>query len=254
MSDTGKSIVVVIDDHCLRRMALTGLLDHWADTVGLEILQLDDPGALRSIAVDPDACRMCIVNLGARTLEDVKAQVTLSLISTLLPDRPVVAFSDSDSPREIRLAQKNELRGFIPTYMEPRVAIAALNLLLSGGEYFPPIRRLGTDSEGDDKQTADGLSEDRDSPNAARLAQNGHPALTSRQDAVLNGLRQGKSNKQIARELDVSEATVKIHMRQLLRKLGAANRTQAAIIALRGRQQTVEPAVASGQPHDQWPI
>ncbi|MGK9168548.1 LuxR C-terminal-related transcriptional regulator [Inquilinus limosus] len=56
-------------------------------------------------------------------------------------------------------------------------------------------------------------------------------ALTPRELAVLDWLRQGKSNKQIARELNMSEATVKVHVRHIMRKMGLANRTQVALLA-----------------------
>ena len=55
--------------------------------------------------------------------------------------------------------------------------------------------------------------------------------LTARELQVLKGLTEGKSNKEIARDLDVLEPTVKLHVKTLYRKIGAANRTQAAMIA-----------------------
>src|SRR5690606_26939929 len=66
--------------------------------------------------------------------------------------------------------------------------------------------------------------------------------LTLRQHEVLEGLRYGKSNKHIARELNMQEATVKVHVRQIMRKLGASNRTQVALLA-----QSRERAHASAQ-------
>jgi two-component system, NarL family, nitrate/nitrite response regulator NarL len=55
--------------------------------------------------------------------------------------------------------------------------------------------------------------------------------LTPRELQVLEGLTEGKANKEIARDLDLSEPTVKLHVKTLYRKIGAANRTQAAMIA-----------------------
>jgi DNA-binding NarL/FixJ family response regulator len=55
--------------------------------------------------------------------------------------------------------------------------------------------------------------------------------LTNRELQVLKGLTEGKSNKEIARDLEVLEPTVKLHVKTLYRKIGAANRTQAAMIA-----------------------
>jgi len=56
--------------------------------------------------------------------------------------------------------------------------------------------------------------------------------LTSRQQQVLACLKRARSNKEIARELSMSEATVKVHVRQVMKKLGALNRTHAAVLAV----------------------
>ena len=55
--------------------------------------------------------------------------------------------------------------------------------------------------------------------------------LSQREKQVLNGLCRGRSNKEIARELDLQEVTIKLHVRTLCKKLNAKNRTQAALIA-----------------------
>ena len=59
------------------------------------------------------------------------------------------------------------------------------------------------------------------------------PAFTPRQSEVLERLGEGKPNKVIARDLNMTEATVKVHVRQIMRKFGVANRTQAALCAVR---------------------
>ena len=56
-------------------------------------------------------------------------------------------------------------------------------------------------------------------------------SLTKRETDVLRGICEGKSNKEIARDLDLQEVTVKLHVKTLSRKLGAKNRTHAAMIA-----------------------
>jgi len=58
-------------------------------------------------------------------------------------------------------------------------------------------------------------------------------SLTSKQEEVFNLLRQGQTNKLIARKLGMSEATVKVHVRRIIRRFGVTNRTQAVIYALR---------------------
>jgi DNA-binding NarL/FixJ family response regulator len=65
--------------------------------------------------------------------------------------------------------------------------------------------------------------------------------LTTRQQQVLELLRRGESNKLIGRQLNLRESTVKVHLRQIMRKLGVANRTQAALSAERLDIRTTKP-------------
>ena len=94
--------------------------------------------------------------------------------------------------------------------IETKVLNSALGLVLNGGTYFPPTL----------------INQTNDSTNLA----NGKK-LTNRQFEVLRYLSQGLSNKQIAYQMNVSEATVKLHINALLRAVGATNRTQAVIKA-----------------------
>jgi DNA-binding NarL/FixJ family response regulator len=100
--------------------------------------------------------------------------------------------------------------GFVPKSLPAKSLVNAVKFMAMGEQYAPL-----------DFMTA----EDTAPPNP--LAQK----LTERELQVLEGLTQGKSNKEIARALDIQEPTVKLHMKTLYRKVGAANRTQAALIA-----------------------
>jgi DNA-binding CsgD family transcriptional regulator len=71
--------------------------------------------------------------------------------------------------------------------------------------------------------------------------------LTPRELSVIDLLREGKPNKLIARQLDMQENTVKVHVRNILRKLNAANRTHAALVANRLFGQTAEPVAVSAR-------
>lgn len=100
--------------------------------------------------------------------------------------------------------------GFVPKSMPAKSLINAVKLM-ANGEQFAPI----------DYMTG---AQDK----------NRHPLadqLTPREMQVLKGLTEGKSNKEIGRDLDIQEPTVKLHMKTLYRKIGASNRTQAAMIA-----------------------
>jgi DNA-binding CsgD family transcriptional regulator len=112
--------------------------------------------------------------------------------------------------------------------IDPGVALRALGFILCGGTFFPP-HALADLSQVSAKSTGAG---------AGTSSRSGSPitlpgGLTSRQREVLDCLRHGRSNKQIARELNMQEATVKVHIRQIMRRLGVKNRVQAAIEATR---------------------
>jgi DNA-binding NarL/FixJ family response regulator len=132
-----------------------------------------------------------------------------------LKDVPVIVLSDARSamqPRTIRNALKSGAQGFIPTRTtEMPVAFAAIRFVKAGGT-FAPIELLIAGR----------------SDQAATASEASPPCrLTSRQMTVLTHLRQGKANKIIAYDLGMSESTVKVHVRNIMRKMGATNRTQA---------------------------
>lgn len=131
---------------------------------------------------------------------------------------PIVILSDREDREDLLAARDAGVRGFIPTTLELAVAMLAFKLILGGGVYFPPSA-FGASDRGPRPlpQCA--------APSAAVVTDR----FTPRQVQVLLRLSQGKSNKLIGRELAMRESTVKVHVRQILRKLGVANRTQAAV-------------------------
>jgi DNA-binding NarL/FixJ family response regulator len=134
----------------------------------------------------------------------------LAAVGSAFPGVPVVILSDADRLRQTTIMQfslDNGARGFVPTQSTGILIVsAAINLVTAGGTFMPAdlmfTRRL----------------------NHAPRLRNG---LTSKQTVVLGHLRQGKANKVIAHELGMSESTVKVHVRNIMRKMGANNRTQA---------------------------
>jgi DNA-binding NarL/FixJ family response regulator len=128
---------------------------------------------------------------------------------------PVVVLSDSQAalqPQSIRNALKSGARGFIPT-LNTRVptVLAALRFIKDGGT-FVPLDLLLPSNAGEATSKIEAAPSD---------------GLTPRQKAVFSHLKQGKANKIIAYELSMSESTVKVHIRNIMRKMGATNRTQA---------------------------
>lgn len=129
---------------------------------------------------------------------------------------PVIVLSDATTalePRMIRAALEDGVRGFICTQTcEMRTVSAAIRFVIAGGIFAPVDLLLAGDMkpphDHSDAVPPDGL-------------------LTPRQATVLSLLQQGKANKIIAYELGMSESTVKVHIRNIMRKMGATNRTQA---------------------------
>jgi DNA-binding NarL/FixJ family response regulator len=132
------------------------------------------------------------------------------------------------------------VRGYIPTTFNPRVAVEAMRLVHAGGTFVPASalkqcgnghRRVqGDRSEVDEPAAAPPVA----APGAE--AGNGEALLrelTPRQREVLRLLCEGKPNKIIAHALHMQEGTVKVHVRQIMKKLKATNRTQVAFLANR---------------------
>jgi DNA-binding NarL/FixJ family response regulator len=136
---------------------------------------------------------------------------------------PTVIMSDTDDIDEVSTAIERGARGFIPTSLSLDVMIEALRLVRAGGVFVPassliPALRLN------------------DTRNSGR---DGNTMFTARQVAVVKALSKGKANKIIAHELNMREGTVKVHVRNIMKKLNAKNRTEVALMASRLLQEPV---------------
>jgi DNA-binding NarL/FixJ family response regulator len=132
------------------------------------------------------------------------------------PDIPLIVLSDAEDAHQrktIRTTLSSGAQGFIPTRTTGiPVAIAAIRLIKAGGTFAP----------------LDLLLRNRPDQPALPSEPTVPTRLTSRQTLVLAHLQEGKANKMIARELGMSESTVKVHVRDIMRRMGAANRTEVA--------------------------
>ena len=185
-----------------------------------------------------------------RRLPDCDGMVLLRQLVETHPALPIVMVSAEYDADTVSNAIGIGAAGFIPKTSVTTVLIQALRLIIAGGVYVPP-EVLGRDSRGlrFGAQVADGAqpgaSDHRQSGDVTSGASNPAPpgeraprpapriALTDRQAEVLAQLMEGKSNKQISRELDLAEATVKVHVRSILRALDASSRTEAVVTASR---------------------
>jgi DNA-binding NarL/FixJ family response regulator len=222
-----KPEVLIVDSKRLRQAGITRLLEMWADVMGLT-LKGAVPDAPLDTSCVPANCKMIIISLGSASIEDAEYQALIKNVRRLMPQAPLVILSDREQPQEICAAFRQGAVGYMSTSIEPAVAFQALSFIRSGGSFFPPsvlFNYIPQETETAVQETD----------------------LTARQEGVFGLLRQGYSNKVIARQLGMSESTVKVHARKIMRKYGVANRTQLAIAAMGQSSLRLIKSEASGQ-------
>ncbi len=204
--------IVIADDHPLFRAALKQAVAQAVADVA--VIEADSLTALQeTVEQHPDA-DLVLLDLH---MPGTNGFTGLVYLRGRNPGIPVVVVSGSEEPRVMRRAIEYGASGFIPK-SSPLDGIAdAITAVLAGEIWLPEDIGDPADDE-----------PDADSEFAAKLA-----SLTPQQFRVLMMLTEGLLNKQIAYELNVSEATIKAHVTAILRKLGVHSRTQAVIEASR---------------------
>ena len=200
--------VLIAEDHALFREALSGLLAQILTDV--KIIEASTYQKIFSFLEQGENIDFFMLDIG---LPDIKWEEGISKIRSLNPDVKIIIVSASDDSKTIRRASEYNIVGYISKSLSPQILSYALKIIFEGGTYAP-ISAVSP--------------AEKSSPPAK---QNLRHSLTQRQEQVLRLVGEGKSNKQIAYEMHVSEATVKLHINALLRSLGAINRTQAVITA-----------------------
>jgi DNA-binding NarL/FixJ family response regulator len=208
--------ILIADDHELFRDGLRHVLTQLDGSVSV-VEACDYPQAI-SLAETEPGIGIVLLDLGMPGMpwnEGIQC-----LRKTLPSDVPVIVLSASDDRRHVLQAVNLGAAGFIPKTSSSRVMLSALKLVMSGGVYLPPAL---LDQSGDgDLSESTGLHSGQET--AASF-------LTPRQREVLTLLGQGKSNKEIARVLQLAEGTVKLHVTAILKALNVNNRTRAVVAA-----------------------
>jgi DNA-binding NarL/FixJ family response regulator len=174
----------------------------------------------------PRSWVLIIIHIRSAQLRDVWIQNTIEFVRQHLAGTPVALLSDRDDVENVLEALTCGVRGFISTSLEAELAIAAFRLIGAGGTFIPTDALHAATAKID-------TGSDYERPSLPEELE-----LTLRELSVIDLMCEGKPNKVIAGKLDLQESTVKVHVRNILRKLNAANRTQAAFVAnrLRGYQ------------------
>lgn len=154
-----------------------------------------------------------IVNIGGLLVSQPEVAQDIEAMVAVAKPNSVIVLAESEDLREMIAAIDCGARGYIPASVGVDVIIEAARLTSAGGIFLPTASILSL--------------RDAIRPRSVMSSCAGEQ-LTTRQTAVANALRRGKANKVIAFELNMSESTVKVHIRNIMRKLNATNRTEAA--------------------------
>jgi DNA-binding NarL/FixJ family response regulator len=210
-SDTQSLLnVVLIDKRTLVRECLTRSLVTVANCKVLAYATLD------AWLDEPERPAASVVVFCSAKGNDPELQRSLQMLAQFAPDTPMVALSDAEDPDQIVETLEKGVRGYIPTSVPLQVAVEAMRLVKAGGVYVPASSLMAARRNPSEPSTPD-------------LTLNG--LFTARQAAVVEALRRGKANKIIAYDLNMRESTVKVHVRNIMRKLKARNRTEVAFLA-----------------------
>jgi two-component system, NarL family, nitrate/nitrite response regulator NarL len=202
--------LLIVDDHAVLREGLAALLQQLGpDTAVVQAKSASEAIALLQGHPDLDIILLDLMMPGMKGLD------ALSEFGRMRPDLPVIVLSSSEDPLDVRKALAAGALGYVPKSAGQRVLVSAIQLVMSGEIYVPPLVLGGNGGRAE----------------STAYAAEGRPehALTVRQVEILKLLSEGAPNKSIARALGLSEKTVKAHITAIFKTLNVENRTQAAV-------------------------
>lgn len=212
--------ILVADDHKLVRDGLKPFL-HELDP-GAEILDAANIDEAIKAVEAADNLGLVLLDLMMPGMDGIKG---LEALRAKCPNIPVVIVSGFSSRDHVVAAVQAGAAGFIPKTVSGTAMVNALRLVLSGEKYLPSSTFF--DDPANQMQTM---------PNMGQPRPTGTPPpfdkLSRREGEILALLVEGRTNKEIAICLDLQEITIKVHLRNVYRKIGAANRAQAVRISM----------------------
>lgn len=218
--------VLIADDHPLFREAIRDVICRLFAAKGWEFACLEATSFNEALGMVEEAADLDLIllDLSMPGTRDLSGLVRLRARVPATPTVVVSSLSDSDT---VRRAMTCGAAGFIPKSSSKELMVNALQFVLAGGIYLPQEVLGGAAPQHRGGDPPDGVQ--------------GGP-LTPRQVAVLARLADGKSNKEIARDLAISDMTVKAHVTAILRSLGVTTRAQAIVAYRRERLDSEERA------------
>lgn len=204
--------LMLIDQRALTRDSLgawlTGSLSGFMVRLAASVGEAIDRAGLDSHLA------LVIYHIGGHRVSSPQIADALAQLARELRNVPVAVMADAEDPDAVILALKAGVRGYIPTNLSASAAVEVVRLICAGESYAPTssFMRQAT-SRGEGPWPAPPLG-----------------GFSNRQLQIIHCLRRGIPNKCIAYELSMSQGTVKVHIRNIMKKLGARNRTQVVIM------------------------
>jgi DNA-binding NarL/FixJ family response regulator len=197
--------IAVIDEHSFTRECITKSLRERSSLLDIAAFAACDDCLRSSCKYD-----LILYHSHESVATRINSQPVVN-IKNLLEIAPVIVLCDVDSVESILAAFESGARGYIPTASTAlELAVEIIHLVKAGGTFVPPSILC-----------ARAISREGATTGAITAQQ-----FTPRQSAVLERLKLGKTNKIIAHELKMSESTVKVHIRNIMKRLRATNRTE----------------------------
>jgi len=239
---------IIIEPRLLVREALKSLMGNHSYQVVCAVGSIMDIASSSIIADGPK-----LVILGAQSTDNALSEAVSA--RKLWPDSKIILLCEHVSSAEFQKLLTSQIDGCVPLFASPDTLIGTLDMILIGGSRVmvvgdadhpmiqpaPPDKSHRSEIKMEKLQSDDAKQEDvsvsigtiqhTQPPETLR----NHPGLADREVQILDALVQGQSNRMIGRTCDLTEATVKAHMKSILRKIRVENRTQAALWAMQNR-------------------
>jgi two-component system nitrate/nitrite response regulator NarL len=222
---------IVVESRLLVREALKSLMTKNSYRVVCDIGSTAEISGASTLSGEPK-----LVILGAQSADNALTEAVSA--RKLWPDSKIILLYESPSPAEFQKLLMSEIDGCVPLFACPDTLIRTLDMIVTRDVR---VMIVGDNlaiqpAPPEDKLQSDGAEHEDASVSIGALRQppmNVRPLhLSEREAQMLDGLVKGHANKVIARTCDITEATVKVHMKSILRKIRVDNRTQAAIWAM----------------------
>ncbi len=210
--------VLLVDDHALFRDGMHYVLQQLADEV--DILDTGNFNEALQLAQAHTDIDLALLDLN---MPDSQGIPSLQNFHQLFPDIPLVIVSGSDQRDDIEDVMTMGAMGFISKMSPSKVMLSALNIVLGGGVYVPPQLLQQTVAKME-------MGQSRSDKRSQRASKYG---LTPRQSQVLQLMGDGFSNKEISKQLNLAEGTVKIHIAAIYQALHVGSRVDAVTAARR---------------------